>query len=103
MIIHYENCFVTIQLRTPSDPLRGPHPSKREAFGGYMRLTSSRSGPFLVGRSEKLTGGVTHIVSYIPPFVMPVKHEYGFKMEIGHFRRSVIRWACNREGEADDD
>ena len=33
--------LVTIQSRTPSDPLRGPPPSKREAFGEQMRLIGS--------------------------------------------------------------
>jgi hypothetical protein len=34
---------------------------------------------------------------------MPVKHEYGFKINIGHFRRNAVRYACNREDESDDD
>ena len=32
---------VTIQSCTPSDPLRGAPPSKREAFGEQMRLIGS--------------------------------------------------------------
>ena len=32
---------VTIQSRTPSDPHRGPHPSKRETFGACIRLIGS--------------------------------------------------------------
>ena len=49
--------LVTIMSRTPSDPLRGPPPSKREAFGAYMRLTGSRSGPLPEGAVSEADWG----------------------------------------------
>ena len=52
---------VTVQSRTPSDPLRGPPPSKREAFGEQIRLIGSllEGAGWPIGQTEGVLMGGT--------------------------------------------
>ena len=53
--------MVTLQSRTPSDPLRGPPPSKREAFGEQIRLIGSllEGAGWPIGQTEGVLMGGT--------------------------------------------
>ena len=57
----YYTCQVTIQSYTPSDPLRGPPPSGREAFSAEIRSIGSLSerAGWPLGQTEGVLRGRT--------------------------------------------